>query len=165
MAKTLDKELIKSFSSLNNEEKLELLSSLINSMKPGSKDSIPISIFNNEKLSIFEALVKYMRENLKMRFVKIASLIGRSDKTIWITYRKSKEKMPYFFSNLSSELNVPIESFSNSNLTIFESLVLFLKEKDLTNHEVAVMLHRDDRTIWSIYDRAKKKTGKIKDSR
>ena len=160
----LDKELLlSSFSALNSEEKIDILSSLVLSMKASSsKDSIPISIFENDKLSIFEALAKYMRENLKMRFVKIASLIGRSDKTVWVTYSKAKKKMPSPFTKLSSEITVPISNFSNSDLTIFEGLVLFLKEKDLANHEVALMLHRDDRTIWSVYDRAKKKSKKEK---
>ena len=154
-----------SFSALNSEEKIDILSSLVLSMKASSsKDSIPISIFENDKLSIFEALAKYMRENLKMRFVKIASLIGRSDKTVWVTYSKAKKKMPAPFTKLSSEITVPISRFSNSNLTIFEGVVLFLKEKGLTNHEVAVMLHRDDRTIWSVYDRAKKKSKKQKNN-
>ncbi len=158
----MDKELIlTSFNGLNNEEKIDILSSLVLSMKSSaSKDYIPLSIFDNEKLSIFEALAKYMRENLKMRFVKIASLIGRSDKTVWVTYSKAKKKMPSPFTKLSSEISIPITSLSNSNLTIFEGVVLFLKEKDITNHEVAVMLHRDDRTIWSVYDRAKKKSKK-----
>ena len=38
-------------------------------------------------------------------------------------------------------------------------VVDYLKSINLTNHEIAVRLHRDDRTIWSVYDRTKRKRG------
>ncbi|MBW2976484.1 hypothetical protein KY347_03495 [Candidatus Woesearchaeota archaeon] len=150
--------IISTFNSFNNDEKIELLNSMISTLreKP-SKDYIPVGIFDNDKLSIFEALVKYTRENLKFRFVKTASLLNRSDKTIWATYKKAQRKMSLPFDSVHSEIKIPITSFSDRNFTIFESLVFHLKEMDLTNHEIAVMLHRDDRTIWSVYDRAKRK--------
>ena len=151
-------ELLSSFDALSKDEKIELLASLMLSLKEKtSKDSVPVSIFDNDKLSIFEALAKYMKENLGLRFVLIGSMLKRSDKTIWTTYQKSKQKMPLPFSSIVSDINIPMEKFSNRNLTIFESLVVHLKSLNLTNHEIAVRLHRDDRTIWSVYDRAKKK--------
>ena len=151
-------ELLSSFDALNKDEKIELLASLMLSLKEKtSKDSVPVSIFDNDKLSIFEALAKYMKENLGLRFVLIGSMLKRSDKTIWTTYQKSKQKMPLPFSSVVSDLNVPVSSFSNRDFTVFESLVYWLKDQGLTNHEIAVRLHRDDRTIWSVYDRAKKK--------
>lgn len=152
--------IISNFSALRNEEKIDLLVTLISSLKKTPSNLIPIAIFDNNKLSIFEALVKYMKETLKLRFVKIAALLSRSDKTIWATYKKAREKMPRAFSSFSSNINIPIEKLSNNNLTIFESLVYCLKEQELSNHGIGVMLHRDDRTIWSVYDRAKKKIGK-----
>jgi hypothetical protein len=153
--------IISKFNSLSNEEKIDLLVSLVSKLKEKpSSDYVPVVIFDNNKLSIFEALVKYMKENLRLRFVKIASLLNRSDKTVWTTYNKAKQKMPSPFSSVSSDINIPIENFSDRKFTIFESLVICLKELDLTNHEIAVMLHRDDRTIWSVYDRAKRKKRK-----
>ena len=163
MAKEPEKgkdSVLSSFKSLSQEEKIELLFSLVMSLKE-KKDSdlIPVSIFDNEKLSILEALVKYMKENLRLRHVAIGTILRRSDKTIWATYSKSRKKMPSAFSSIASDINVPIASLSDRRFTIFESLVLYLKDKNFTNHQVASMLHRDDRTIWSIYDRAKKKRG------
>ena len=41
-----------------------------------------------------------------------------------------------------------------------ESVVFYLKEKmGMTYHEIAVELNRDDRTIWTVYNRALKKRG------
>ena len=152
---------ISSLDSLSKNEKIELLAAIISSFKEGlSENSIPIVIFDNDKLSTFEALAKYMKENLKLRFVVIASLLNRSDKTIWTTYNKAKQKMSVPFSSVVSDINIPITSFSDRKFTIFESLVVYLKDLGLKNHEIAVMLHRDDRTIWSVYNRAKRKKGK-----
>ena len=150
--------ILSSFDTLSKDEKIELLYSMVLSLKERkSPDLIPVSIFDNDKLSIFEALVKYMKEDLRLRFVAIASILKRSDKTIWTTYHKSKQKMPMAFASVVSDINVPVSSFSNRTFTAFESLVAWLKEQGLTNHEIAVRLHRDDRTIWSVYDRVKKK--------
>ena len=152
------KGILSSFESLGKDEKIELLASLILTLKEkASKDFVPVVIFDNDKLSTFESLVKYMKESLKLRFVVIASLLNRSDKTIWTTYKKAKQKMPADFSSVVSDINIPIKNFSDRTFTIFESLVVYLKDLNLTNHEIAVMLHRDDRTIWSIYDKAKRK--------
>jgi predicted DNA-binding protein (UPF0251 family) len=154
---TYKERIVSEFGKLSVDEKIDLLSQLVSTLKGKASDKVPASIFDNKKLSIFEALVKYMHENMKMRFVKIAMLLSRSDKTIWTTYSKAKKKMPSGFASLSSDINIPIGEFSNKNLTIFESVVYYLKKNDMTNHEAAVMLNRDDRTIWSVYDRAKKK--------
>lgn len=161
MAKEPEKgkdSVLSSFKSLSQDEKIDLLFSLVMSLKD-KKDSdlIPVSIFDNDKLSILEALVKYMKENLRMRHVAIGNVLKRSDKTVWMTYHKSKQKMPENFASVSSDINVPVSAFSNRTFTAFESLVYWLKEKGMTNHEIAVRLHRDDRTIWSVYDRVKKK--------
>ena len=163
VAKENAKEVVNSitsgFDKLSKDEKIEWLFSMVSSLKESSANNVPVSIFDNDKLSTFEALAKYMKEILKLRYVDIASLLNRSDKTIWVTYSKSRKKMPSAFSSLVSDISIPISNFSDRKFTIFESLVLYMKDKGLTNHRIASMLHRDDRTIWSIYDRAKKKRG------
>jgi len=49
--------------------------------------------------------------------------------------------------------------FSNRAFSTLENLVGFIKDLGYSNHEVALMLHLDDRTIWTVYDRNKKKRG------
>ncbi|MBD3203366.1 hypothetical protein GF327_03670 [Candidatus Woesearchaeota archaeon] len=65
-------------------------------------------------------------------------------------------------------LSVPISVFKTPNLSSLEIIVKFLKEnKDMSYHEIAQELNRDDRTIWSTYSNSKKKFLKklvIKDS-
>ena len=56
---------------------------------------------------------------------------------------------------------IPSNIFKNRSLSILEALVEYLKEKrSLTYHEIAELLERDDRTIWTVYNRAKKKVQK-----
>ena len=63
--------------------------------------------------------------------------------------------------NKKKEMKIPISIFSTRKLTTFESLVMYMKDEvGHTYHEIAVMLQRDDRTIWSTYKRAVKKKGK-----
>jgi len=57
---------------------------------------------------------------------------------------------------------IPIPSFifRDRSLSVLEAIVEYLKEqKQLTFHEIAVLLNRDDRTIWTVYTRGKKKRG------
>ncbi len=59
--------------------------------------------------------------------------------------------------------NIPIPSyiFLDRSLSVLEVIVKYLKEKkSLTYHEIAVLLNRDDRTIWTVYQRVKKKHAK-----
>lgn len=54
--------------------------------------------------------------------------------------------------------SIPLEVIQNRNLSILESIVWFLKEQEKMNfHNIGVMLNRDERNIWTVYSRAKKK--------
>lgn len=72
----------------------------------------------------------------------------------------SKQKKRGKRSQISSEsnLDIPSQIFQNRSLSVLESLVKYLKEeKNLTYSEIARLLNRDDRTIWTVYARVKKK--------
>jgi len=56
------------------------------------------------------------------------------------------------------QLPIPTLIFRDRKLSVLEAMVEYLKdEKQLSYHEIAVLLNRDDRTIWTCYSRAKKK--------
>jgi hypothetical protein len=60
------------------------------------------------------------------------------------------------------EVMIPSSIFLDRNISVLEVLVRYLKEqKKLKYHEIAVLLNRDDRTIWTCYNRALKKRGKL----
>ena len=57
-----------------------------------------------------------------------------------------------------SKYGIPLAVFRRTPYTTFESMVLYLKDdKGLSFHEIAVLLARDERNIWTIYKRAKEK--------
>lgn len=81
----------------------------------------------------------------------------RNKSPIVATYKNSVSKFNKRLDT-KSDFFVPISVFSNLKLSILESIVKYLKEESkLTYHNIAVLLKRDDRTIWTIYNRSLKK--------
>ncbi len=117
---------------------------------------IPCTIFT-KKLSPLETDVKYLRENVGMEYAKIAELLGRNRKTIWQTYKNAVEKLPGMIVPIETEYNVPAEVLK-SKLSALEAAVVYLKEEyKLSYHKIGELLHRNERTIWTVYRRALKK--------
>jgi len=51
-----------------------------------------------------------------------------------------------------------VSILKDRNLSVLENIVSYLKDTlGFRYHQIAVMLNRDDRTIWTVYHRAKKK--------
>ena len=62
--------------------------------------------------------------------------------------------------SLTDEINLPITIFTNRKLGMLESAVVYLsEEKKLSFNQIAKLLNRDNRTIWSTYHKA---SGKLK---
>ncbi len=60
--------------------------------------------------------------------------------------------------DIPEDLNIPISIFTDRSLASLEVVVEYLKEvKNLSYHQIAVLLNRNDRTIWTCYNRAKAK--------
>jgi len=58
----------------------------------------------------------------------------------------------------AKSIDIPSHIFRDRTLSVLEIMVEYLKnELKLSYHEIAVLLNRDDRTIWTVYNRAKKK--------
>ena len=165
-----DNELIKSLSDVQIKE---FLSAFINHLKHDHKfaneqienlfekkikDSLPISIFNNKELSCLETIVKYLKEELNLRYHEIALLLNRNDRTIWATYNIASKKRKEKLSVKESKFFIPVSVFKNRKLSVLEVLVSYLKDNfNLRYSEIAVLLARDERNIWTVYNRYKKK--------
>ncbi|MFH1649705.1 MAG: hypothetical protein ABIA93_04105 [Candidatus Woesearchaeota archaeon] len=64
-------------------------------------------------------------------------------------------------NTVSRSLDIPLKIFQDRNVAVMEALVRYLKDDiKLTNHEIAELINRDDRTIWTVYSRATKKGAK-----
>ena len=120
--------------------------------------SIPVSVFKVSSLGILEVVVKYLKENLNLRYNEIASLLNRDSRTIWATYRSSNKKYPKKLAYDKSSLLVPVSIFRNRIFAPLESIIAYLKDElDLTYKEISVLLNRDNRNIWTSYHTALKK--------
>lgn len=141
------------------EEVKELISKIEKKLRKEVR--IPVSIFDNNELSILEGVCKYLKEELKVSFHKIALLLNRDDRTIWATYNNSLKKRKERLQLKESETSIPVSLLKNRKLTAFESIVLYLKDDYRLNyHQIGVLLRRDERNIWATYARARKKNAK-----
>jgi len=144
---------------LEKESKISFdeIITILNKRKEDRKNkTLPVSIFNKE-LSSLETIVKYLKENLGLNYKEIAFLLNRNYNPIAITYRKSKIKFSKRLDD-SSEKKIPVEIFRNAKLSVLENLVAYLKENLMLNYrQIAILLHRDERTVWTVYQRALKK--------
>ncbi|MEM2018117.1 MAG: hypothetical protein QW585_02805 [Candidatus Pacearchaeota archaeon] len=141
------------------KEKYNLTTEEIIRLLEEKKEEIPVSIFT-ENLGALEAVVKYMKEELKMNYSEIAKRLNRDERTIWVTYRNALKKKKEKLDVKATKFFVPISIFADRRLSILESLVRYLKEKNLTYAEIAKLLNRDQRNIWTINSRARKKLSK-----
>ena len=126
--------------------------------KPSQEILIPSSIFDNDELSCLETIVKYLKEELKLRFHEVAALLNRNDRTIWATYnnatKKRKERLPV----KESRFFIPVSIFVDRKFSVLESIVSYLKDNfNLRYSQIAILLNRDERNIWTVYNRAIKK--------
>jgi len=120
--------------------------------------NIPLSIFSHN-LSPLEALVKYLKENLHLRYHEIATKLNRDDRSIWKTYQQSKTKSESPFEFTKDKIFIPISIFKNRNLSILENLVVYLKnDLNVQVKEISHLLNKNTSTIWTAYNRARKKT-------
>ena len=118
---------------------------------------LPVPIFKNE-LTPFQAIIKYLKENLLFSNKKIASILERETRSIWSTYKavkKAKQIAPG-----PTNLYIPLSLFKDKSLSAFEVLVVFLKNKDMTYAEISRLLNKDQRTTWTVHARAKNKMAK-----
>jgi hypothetical protein len=133
--------------------------------------AVPVSIFRSSLLGPLEALVRYLKDVMDYNFSKIAKLLKRDETTIWMTYHNSLEKSKTLVLDLEmkdvdfkgmnvkrEELIVPLSVFFSRQISILEALCLYLKENfGLNYHDIGLLLERDERTVWTVVSRARKK--------
>lgn len=117
---------------------------------------VPVTVFGS-RLSALETITKYLHENLKVPYKKIAQLLNRSEKTVWQAHHFAKKKVPEKLAVAKSPYLIPVSALSNRRYSTLESVVLCLKTYGLRLSDIARLLERDQRTIWTVHSRARKK--------
>ena len=73
-------------------------------------------------------------------------------------HKLSTDKIKDLFGKSVRKDLLPISIFNNNELSCLETIVKFLREEfGLRYHEIAVLINRNDRTIWATYNVACKK--------
>jgi DNA-binding CsgD family transcriptional regulator len=124
---------------------------------------LPIEIFQDRKLTPLESIVIHLKDK-GMRYNEIAELLKRDQRNIWMAYSKSVKKTGKIIIEtkekvqaMPTELSIIATIFS-SKLGILESLVKYMKENLGLNYiEISKLLKRDQRTIWTAYNKSHSK--------
>ncbi len=94
-----------------------------------------VSSNSQESRELLKSIIHFMKQNQQLALPELINI----------------------YSESSPEESIPVSIFSNK-LSPSESLCKFLKDnRTLSFHEIAVLLNRDDRSIWTSYTRASKK--------
>jgi len=120
--------------------------------------TVPVEILGNRKLGCMEAVVKFLRENMDLGYSRISELLGRSRSTIGVMYHTATRKLGERFSDYpTSNHQIPLSSFRQKRYTALEAVVMSLIERKLRVCQIAELLNRDYRTVYTIYRRGKRK--------
>ncbi|MBD3310190.1 hypothetical protein GF351_03145 [Candidatus Woesearchaeota archaeon] len=60
----------------------------------GERLAVPAELFSNRKLGVLEMAVKFLKEEIGLRYSEIADLLDRDDRTIWAVYHQAVKKLP-----------------------------------------------------------------------
>lgn len=171
-------ELVKFIEQKTGKEFSDILSQ-IKKQELVQKNFLPLSILSvsSKKLGVAEAIVRFLKDSHGLDYKEISKIMHRSEGVVGVMYRTTLKKWPgalnpntnaadadnasYNKQNYAKETFVPLTIFS-SEFTAFESIIIYLKEKEsLRFSEIAKLTGRDQRTIWTIYNRIQKeKMGK-----
>lgn len=126
--------------------------------KQGNKINLPISIFDNINLSPSETIIKYLRENLGYDYNTISSVLNRDYQSVYTTYKRTLKKLNGRLIPYETKYNIPLILIRDRSLSVSEHIVKHLKEDyNLKYADIAKMLKRDSKTIWTLYKRANEK--------
>ena len=77
---------------------------------------------------------------------------------MWGANKGAEEKLSAANDTSDSKIRIPISIFRDRSLSVLEALSEYLKEcQNMRYCRIAALLNKDQRTIWTVYSRAKKK--------
>ena len=151
--KTVLKPIIEHFRKEHKLSQHELINLIIEPEEP----LIPLSIFSTS-LAPLQSIVKYLKEELNLKHKGISTLLKRDQRVVWKSYTESNKKQPKRFEIKEERYFIPVSIFGAKELSILESLALYLKESlNLSIKDISSRINKNTSTIYTAYSRAKKK--------
>lgn len=137
------------------------VSNTLKEQYPESQILVPTTIFCDRSLSFLESLVEYLKEQLHLSYHEIGMLTNRDERNIWTLYdraRKKREESGETRIKKAPLVQIPLSVVTDRSLSILEVVVEYLRDKaNMSNHQIAVILNRSDKTVSTVYVRTKKK--------
>lgn len=138
--------------------KLRHIQDLLDIIEKPKEILIPVSVFENRKLSTLELVARYLKEEKQLSFSEIAAILNRSQRNIWLSYQRAKQKQSEKLKIPESKFFIPASRFADLEFSMLEHVVSYLKETyQLSLTEISVLIHRSLKTVWTVDARAKKK--------
>jgi len=105
-----------------------------------------------------QAVVKYLKEEERMEIKHISILLNRNVQTIWTSYNMVRDVKVSF---KDSGIGIPLSVLSKTDCSILESAVHYLNSvHKLRLGQIAVMLGKSIKTVWTCNHRYMVKGGK-----
>jgi len=119
---------------------------------------IPIFILRTKELSSLESIVKFLRENKRMSYSLMGSLLHRNSKSLAVTYAVARKKLSSSFSSdmRSDAQRIPFAAFSDG-LSVLESICVYFRSLDYSYAAISRLICKDQRTVWTVCNRARRK--------
>lgn len=126
----------------------------LNSILKSDEIFIPLSIMDSN-LSLLEAIVKYLRENLNLKNKEISELTNRDSRSVSTTYSFAQKKQKKQFKKIDFSYSFPLSILASRRLSVLESVsIYFYKTQKLSVKFIAEILNRNYQTIWTVIRRA-----------
>ncbi|MBD3209170.1 hypothetical protein GF367_02000 [Candidatus Woesearchaeota archaeon] len=112
--------------------------------------TVPATIFSTN-LSPLRSLVTYLHDQQGQEFQAIAASIKRSYRSVWGAYHEQG------LQATPTAYVIPLSIFDHKK-SVLEAVVSHLrKHYQLRFTQIGKLLHKDPRTIWTVWQRAQKK--------
>lgn len=118
---------------------------------------VPVTVYDSD-LTPFEATTRYLYEK-ELLVSRIAELLGRAPSVVQKTLDASYDKRPEPVKAVPTKFEIPVSRYADKSLGFSEHLCTYLKDEGLTNAQISRIIGLDQRTVWTVLNRAEKKRG------
>ncbi|KHO45159.1 MAG: hypothetical protein QS99_C0017G0043 [archaeon GW2011_AR4] len=117
---------------------------------------VPLAVFSIRELPPLQALATFLHENKGLKYSAIAPLVGRDQRNIAAACKSARDRWQRRLPD-ASPIMIPLSALAPSSLPLLEAIVVHLKDTlGMNYHDIAIALARDDRTVWTAYNRSQK---------